>query len=278
MTFLAIDGIICRQNLTFGAFRLYMFYEFKHLGSPDYLKIEKGDNFSFPVHLHQCFEIIVILSGEMKITVEKDTYMLRKNEGLLIFPNQIHSLESSESEHVLCIFSPKLVQAYATSVAGRVPLDNKFNVPKDYIERMFSLGIDSTTTEKKGVLYSLCAQFDKSREYVKRRKENENLLLKIFSFVEEEFEGDCSLVNLSEKIGYDYSYISRFFKRVVGISFNSYVNYYRLSHACYLMENTNLPILKCSLESGFTSLRSFNRNFKEYFNVTPAEYRKNLKN
>ena len=31
-----------------------MFYEFKHLGSPDYLKIEKGDNFSFPVHLHQC--------------------------------------------------------------------------------------------------------------------------------------------------------------------------------------------------------------------------------
>ena len=40
-----------------------MFYEFMHLGSPDYIKVEKGSDFSFPFHLHQCFEIIVVLSG-----------------------------------------------------------------------------------------------------------------------------------------------------------------------------------------------------------------------
>jgi AraC-like DNA-binding protein len=28
------------------------------------------------------------------------------------------------------------------------------------------------------------------------------------------------------------------------------------------------------MESGFTSLRSFNRNFKEHFGISPSEYKK----
>ncbi len=253
-----------------------MFYEFKHLGSPDYLKVEKGTDFSFPVHLHQCFEIIVVLSGEMEITIDGKKYNLQRREALLIFPNQIHSLCSTKSEHVLCIFSPRLVQAYATVVKGKMPTNNKFVLDEYLIKGMEGLSLDSSTTQKKGVLYSLCGMFDKTASYQERITDNEKLLLKIFSFVEEKFDSDCSLSTLSESIGYDYSYLSRYFKKVVGISFNSYVNYYRLSHACYLMENSNAPILQCALESGYVSLRSFNRNFKSYFNITPVEYRKSI--
>lgn len=253
-----------------------MFYEFKHLGSPDYLKVEKGDDFSFPPHLHQCFEAITVISGVMEVSVESTKYVLKKGEALLIFPNQIHSLFSTDSRHVLCIFSPKLVQAYATSVAGKIPYNNKFYLDEYLVNELEGLTLDSSTTEKKGVLYSLCSKFDKSAEYKIRQTDNEKLLLRIFSFVEKEFDADCSLTHLCDSIGYDYSYVSRFFKKAVGISFNTYVNYYRLSHACYLIENSNAPILQCAMESGYTSLRSFNRNFKAYFNVTPAEYRKSV--
>ena len=105
-----------------------MFYEFKHLGSPDYLKIEKGTNFSFPAHLHQCFEVVVIRSGKMTIKVDQKTFTLREKEALLIFPNQIHALESTESEHILCIFSPRLVQAYAAKVSDKLPQNNKNDI------------------------------------------------------------------------------------------------------------------------------------------------------
>jgi AraC-like DNA-binding protein len=253
-----------------------MFYELKHLGSPHYLKVEKGENFSFPMHLHHCFEVIVVLSGEMKITIDNTAYSLKSREALLIFPNQIHSLESTQSQHVLCIFSPRLVQAYATGVKGKIPVDNKLELDSYLIEAVNRLTLDSTTAEKKGILYSVCSSFEKSAVYTNRRNDNEKLLLRIFSFVENEFDKDCTLSSLSEQIGYDYSYISRFFKKNMGISFNTYVNYYRLSHACYLMENTDLPILQCAMDSGYTSLRSFNRNFKEHFNVTPAMYRRNI--
>ena len=251
-----------------------MFYQFNHLGSPDYLKIEKDKNFSFQRHLHQCFEIIVILDGEMKITVDEKDFVLHQNEALLIFPNQIHSLESTSSEHVLCIFSPRLVQAYASKVVDKIPRDNKFIPDKYLVNALERLEIDASSVEKKGVLYSLCAQFDKIAVYHEKKTDSEKLLHKIFSFVEETFDGDCSLSALSKILGYDYSYLSRYFKKNIGMSFNSYVNHYRLSHACYLLENTNSPIIQCAYDSGFTSLRSFNRSFKEYLDLTPTQYRK----
>lgn len=254
-----------------------MFYQFNHLGSSDYLKIEHGQDFNFPPHLHQCFEMIVILEGVMEITVDDKLYTLKASEALMIFPNQIHSLASTNSRHTLCIFSPRLVQAYFTKVAGKIPGDNRF-VPDSYvINALCDLNSDSTDIEKKGILYLLCGQFEKSALYKLHKADSDNLLFKIFSFVETEFSGDCSLTHLAKVSGYDYSYLSRFFKKIVGISFNSYVQHYRLSHACYLLENTTLPIIQCAAESGYVSLRSFNRNFKLHFGSTPIQYRNSKK-
>lgn len=253
-----------------------MFYQFNHLGSPDYLKIESGKNFSFPPHLHQCFECIVIRSGEMCVTVDGQYFDLSAGEAMLIFPNQIHALQSEKSEHTLCIFSPRLVQAFATKLADKVPMQNKFSPDAYLIEALCALSTASGTVEKKGVLYSLCGQFDKTATYRQRQSDKEKLLFRIFSFVEQNYKGECSLTELSKSVGYDYSYLSRYFRKTVGISFNAYVNHYRLSHACYLMENTDLPIIECAFESGYAALRSFNRNFKEQFGITPAQYRKQM--
>ena len=60
-----------------------MFYQFNHLGSPDYIKIEKGINFNFPPHLHQCFEIIIVISGEMKVTINNKDVILKEGKILL---------------------------------------------------------------------------------------------------------------------------------------------------------------------------------------------------
>lgn len=250
-----------------------MFYQYNHLGSPDYLKVEKNRDFSFPPHLHQCFEIIVILSGEMKITVDGREFVLREKEALLIFPNQIHSLESEKSRHILCIFSPRLVQAYSTKVTGKIPRDNRF-LPDEYLTLALDKLTSATSIEKKGVLYSLCGQFDRAAEYVEKQSDSKNLLYRIFAFVEDNFAGDCSLADLARDTGYDYSYLSRYFKKSTGVSFNFYVNHYRLSNACYLMENTTMPIIRCAMDSGFASLRSFNRSFKEYMGATPSQYRR----
>lgn len=253
-----------------------MFYEYNHFGSPDYMKLERGCDFSFPPHLHQCFEIIIILSGQMNIMVDGKSISLSPNEGVLIFPNQIHSLSSTHSEHILCIFSPHLVQAYSTKISDRIPVNNRFS-PDPYLIHLLAQVQDaSSSAHKKGLLYLLCAQFDSTANYCAKQNDSQKLLYRIFSFVEKNYTKNCSLSSLSNEIGYDYAYLSRYFKKTIGLSFNAYVTHYRLSYACYLMENTDLPIIQCAFDSGFTSLRNFNRSFKEKLEMSPTQYRRNI--
>lgn len=254
-----------------------MFYQFNHLGSSDYLRVERGENFSFPFHLHQCFEFVMVLSGQMQIMVDDREYILSPNEALLIFPNQIHSFKSRESKHFLSIFSPHLVQAFSLSLNGNIPKENKFTPPQYLMDLVQKLDATSDITEKKGALYLLCAEFNKKAEYITRSTKDQKPLFKMFLYVENNFAGECQLQNLAESIGYDYSYLSRLFKKTVGMSFNTYLNQFRLSNACYLMENTENSILSCATESGYSSLRNFNRNFKLHFGITPTQYREKLK-
>ena len=140
-----------------------MFYQYNHLGSPEYLKIEKGTDFSFPAHLHQCFEIIVLLSGKMTVKVDEKIFMLKEKEALLIFPNQIHSLESSESKHMLCIFSSLLVQAYASKVSYKIPQDNKFQPDEYLVNALDNLSASSSSFEKKGGIIFIVRSVSQNR-------------------------------------------------------------------------------------------------------------------
>lgn len=59
-------------------------------------------------------------------------------------------------------------------------------------------------------------------------------------------------------------------------SITNYVNDFRLSHACRLLtDNRNFTIQAIADESGYSSLRSFQRQFKENLGMTPVEYREN---
>lgn len=254
-----------------------MFYQFQHFGISEYFCKEYGKNFNFPTHLHNSFEFITVVSGEMKITVDEQCYLLKKGDSVLIFPHQLHSISSKKSEHMLCIFSPELVKAYASKVVNKKPVNNAVRLDRYLVDTLDNILDSSSTFKKKGILYSVCAEFDKGAEYTKRLSYEESLLQNIFEFVEENYSGECELQDLSKKTGYSYSYLSRCFKRLTGISFNAYVNRYRISNACYMLNNTQSSILECALECGYKSIRSFNRNFLNVLSVTPKEYREKIK-
>lgn len=250
-----------------------MFYQLHHIATGEYIKKEYGENFSYPPHMHQCFELAVILEGEMRISVDENTYELSAGDSILIFPNRLHSFSSVKSKHMLFIFSPKIVQSFTVKYAGMLPSVPTFKLSGDVIASLGGLNADESTIAIKGLLYSVCAAFEKQVEFCESYSDKENLLMRIFAFVDQNLRSDCSLVDAARSLGYDHSYISRFFKKATGMSYNSYVNSCRLNHAGYLLKNYDFSILECAVESGYKSLRSFNRNFKEYFNMTPNEYR-----
>ena len=94
-------------------------------------------------------------------------------------------------------------------------------------------------------------------------------------FVEKNYDKSCSLDDLGNGVGYNRSYLSRYFSDATGMPFVSFVNQYRISRACQVLKNSNKTVLECAYDCGFSSLRSFNRNFKLYLGVSPKDYRNN---
>ena len=249
-----------------------MFYETKHQMTGDYYKVETGRNHHFPLHIHRHFEYITVTKGEMEVIVDDTRYLLSAGDALLVFPNQMHALNTPVSScHILCIFSPDIVKLFSVTTQGKIPRSNKFRPSSFILEQLKKT--DPDILQIKGILYCICSEFNRIAQYRLTPKTQKNLLGTIFSYVEENYLSECSLKKLAKSISYDYAYLSKFFKRASGISFGNYVNAYRLGDACYLLKNSNSPIVSIAYDCGFQSLRSFNRNFKASFGITPQQYR-----
>ena len=71
-----------------------VFYEIKHGVGADYFTVERNRDFSFPLHMHRCYEAVLLLEGEMKVWIEKEEHSLRAGDMILIKPNRVHSFET----------------------------------------------------------------------------------------------------------------------------------------------------------------------------------------
>ncbi len=250
-----------------------MFYQTEHMGTSDFFKKERGENFSYPLHLHRSFELILVEDGEMTVCVDSSSCTLKKGDAALIFPHQLHALSSHHSAHTLFIFSPRIIQTFFAEKAGKLPSQNRIILPDHINSALKALTPKSSKYEIKGILYTVCSLFDTTVSYHTVENDKQELLFKILSHVEGNFKTDCTLNALAAAIGYNPEYLSRFFKKKMGMTYNEYINMRRLSYAAYLLTDAEETCLYCAMESGYTSLRSFNRNFKKHFGITPREYK-----
>ena len=252
-----------------------MFYEREDSTQESFWKIEAKEDLNFPLHLHDNFEWVVVTEGELLIEVDKKQYSLRAGDSLLIFPDQIHRFVTlCHSKHVLCVFSPHLVRAYMMQVQSKIPDSNRYSPYPFFVDSLIDFSKNRPTDiALKGLLYSVCADFDRNCVYADRVRGKDGLLSEIFHFVKEQYSKNCSLEQLARHTGYHYVYLSRYFKQHTGISYTEYVNQYRISEAGYRLRNSAKTVLEIAYECGFDSLRSFNRNFQKRIGMCPSAYR-----
>ena len=96
-------------------------------------------------------------------------------------------------------------------------------------------------------------------------------ILKNFATPEMKIGDLATLLNMSE------SAFSHFFQKYTNKSFTQFLVDVRLGHTCKLLLDTDETINQICYRSGFNNLANFNRLFKKYRTVTPAEYRKKYK-
>lgn len=97
---------------------------------------------------------------------------------------------------------------------------------------------------------------------------------KSVEYIKENFRKKLTLEEVASRAFMNPKYFSRVFKDKVGTSFSCYVNNLKIQHACRLLETTNYPAYRISMECGFSDPSYFSRVFNNKMDMTPMTYRK----
>lgn len=98
----------------------------------------------------------------------------------------------------------------------------------------------------------------------------------INEYVANNYQKPIQLIELANITNLTESSFSRFFKKITGQTFITFLNEYRIHKACTLLSETNNNISEIMYQVGFNEAAHFTRVFKKYTHSSPREYRKKI--
>jgi AraC-like DNA-binding protein len=255
------------------------------------------DNYS--PHWHTAVEIIMPINNFYTVEIGRTTYLLQEGDILIIPPGELHELIApKDGLRRILLFDYSLISSLKGitnifTVLNQPRLITPRNAPetnaeltKLYDEITYEYNSDNTLRE--AAIYSLIikmfvvmgrkymntehifpdVKLNKQKEYI----EKFNL---IFDYINENYIEEISLDTIADVAGFSKFHFSRLFKQFTDMSFYDYLNQRRVKEAERLLLNPNLSITEVAMRSGFSSISTFNRVFKNFKECTPTEF-KNL--
>jgi AraC-like DNA-binding protein len=235
----------------------------------------------FDSHFHKNPELIFVKKDEIGCTVNGKEYRLKEGNFGLCLPYDIHKYDPCDGcVYWVLVFSEDFVHLFSKIIEGKVGKGFMFRCDDSlqrYIEDNLISKDKHTVLGLKSCLYAICEQYLNQVELVKRNGNDQKLIASISDYVRDNHKKSISLSDLSRALGYEYSYMSRYFKSCFNMTFTELINVYRLESAIKLLHESDKSITEIAYESGFKSVRTFNCFFKKSTSVTPSEYRKKFK-
>lgn len=255
-------------------------------------RIFSTDMVEFPPHTHGYVEIIYNTSSSFKVKLRNKVYELEFGDLLIVGPREIHSFirQKDHQNRLILQFRSDLLGSYCNYSEIRKlhnPLIKKgsgvlwkrlrFEIEQsEYYYRSGKVYSNFKILSSIYNIISLVMEFCPFEtltddEVLLFRRHNS--LDKVFSYIRDNIESEITLDTVSGIIGYSSYHFSRLFKESIGMTFLQYLNQYKVTVACELLQNTNLSILEISYRSGFKSIATFNRVFRSVRSCSPTSFR-----
>lgn len=229
-------------------------------------------------HFHSHVELLIVLEEQMEVTINDRQKLLRAGEIAVALSYDAHSFRTPTKARAISIVIPtELCPEFLAAVADR-KTSTPFLENRELFETACSCfrGIKEANNEisKKGQLYVLLGAVLTHMELEQKQTPSDTRpLTSLLIYLNTHFREDISLASMAAEMGYNPSYLSRCFHASLHISIPAYLTMLRLRQAVLLMKDPEKSVTDCAFESGFRSLRSFYRAFREEFHCSPKEYR-----
>ena len=247
----------------------------------------------YETHDHSAVEICLTLEGTVEYTVGDASYQVCRGEVLIIPPDQPHSLNMGEnSSRYLFLFEPETILGMRDIKSLMQQFNRTFYLHdgSEAHTRVRELLLKAQNVYEKGDvmwntacygyllrMYAVLGQNYLITSQIRRREPvhsvDSEVITASMGYINSHYQEELSLDDVAAFAGFSRYYFSRSFKKQTGYSFKDYLCNKRLQVAMDLLIRSNRSMRDVAIESGFGSVATFNRVFREKKGCTPTQYR-----
>ena len=254
---------------------------------------EKNTN-ACRAHIHNAVELLYVREGSYTVTLDDMCYEIGEGDLILFCSGVIHHVEAGDSarnSYYVIKIPPSFFLSFAKRDVGaeyamRFALNRRENKCHWNKEELAGSDIQS-------VLDSLVGEFTQERyafEVAIKLKIMEllltilrydtpddrpindrtaHLIYSVMNYVQESFAEDIDEKELAQSNGISYSYFSRSFKNVTGMTFKNYLNRTRISKAQQLLFLKGCSVSEAAIACGYNSMSYFIKVYRLITGTTP---------
>jgi AraC-like DNA-binding protein/beta-xylosidase len=250
----------------------------------------------YPLHWHNCVEIIFVLKGSIYVQIESETYEVLEREIEIVNADEPHRIYSNDEYNKILVFKMdieffekyyndvKNIYFYTNSTVEWAQEEEKYQVLRRFLSILTCEVIQKSDDfdeeiEKYMVklLFHLLNNFHYLLYDEEDLKENDiqfERYHRISKFIYNNYMNKISLQDIAEREFLSSYYLSHEIKNMAGINFKEFLNSTRVHESVKLLLDTEKTISEISEDVGFSHTRYYNKYFKMYYNMTPLQYRK----
>jgi AraC-like DNA-binding protein len=264
------------------------------------LHIFNTDIQEFPPHWHERIEIVYVLGDELKFGQNNAVYALKKRDIFIVGTGEVHYflMQPQKCDRIIVHFEPSMFEELSTLISGikilnpLIPYDansdsSAFSIHSYFEKQILSIQQEILKKEA-GFEFVLGARLYDIASGIIRYVPNEKLcsaqknkqlkkleiLEQVTKYIDENLREEISLAEVSKYINFSMFHFTRFFKDTTGMTFWQYLNNYKVSKAVNMLVNSSDSISEIAFNSGFNSIKTFNRVFKQIKGCSPSEFKK----
>ena len=246
---------------------------------------------SVETHLHDYFELDMLLSGSCQITSGSEVFTAQADDVFSIEAHTPHSLVGADCTVITVQFEQSFFERTLPRPSHPVFFCNSAvqgdSAPYHQLRRLVARLVKNNADRQLGyelrnwsLIYEIMdvmyqnfrvedteARNQRAHRYAARMAE-------ISRIINEDYRENLTLGELAGRIHLSVPYLSKFIEKQFGVTFLAYLNRVRLDHALGDLLKSNDTIETISANAGFPNSNAFVQAFKREYGVLPSIYRR----
>lgn len=235
-----------------------------------------------PFHWHSSIEIIYVLKGQLKFTINVQAFTVASDEFIVVPSGVVHDVSNQPNTAYVFQIPLKVIEPYVDHPELITFLNGQKAIPAyqraGHLIRQFGYLQGNHPTayrfDSQICFISLLKVLFTELNNPDQQVPNDNNIKQLIIYINNHNTEQLSVAGLAHHFGYNSNYLSRLFHQQMGITLINYIYVVKLNQLYDGLVNSNRDIKALFKQNGLTNPRTARKIFREMFGCLPSDIRR----